>query len=54
LAATFTENFEHKKPTANISFKVIEKAAIAGSDELHEAYQKHYNLAKQHQTQIVV
>jgi len=53
FAATLTENLEHKKPTVNVSLKVIQsnELALAG---LSQAYQQHYQSAKQKQTQIVV
>lgn len=53
LAATFVENFEYKKPTANIYLKVLGVDALA-PDELPEQYQIHYKTAKQQQTSIVV
>lgn len=52
LSATFVENFEHKKPVANVYLK-----AIAGGEritDLQAAYQAHYMNAHQQQTQISI
>jgi len=54
FAAMFTENFDHKKPTINVSFKVVQKADIADAANLQEAWQQHYTQAKQRQIQIVI
>lgn len=53
FAATFTENFQHKKPTANVSLKVVQSNDLAPAD-LPRAYQQHYQSAKQNQTRTVV
>ena len=54
LASTFTENFDHKKPTANVTFKAIQKSEIKTAADLHHAYEKHYQQAKHKQNQIVL
>jgi len=53
FAATFIENFDHKKPTVNVSLKVVQSNELASGDLL-QAYQQHYQSAKQNQTQTVV
>lgn len=53
FCAAFTENFDHKKPLVNIGFKAEQSNTLA-ADDVQRAYQQHYNLTKQHQTQIVV
>ncbi|PAW91991.1 hypothetical protein CKK33_00165 [Mucilaginibacter sp. MD40] len=52
LSATFVENFEHKKPVANVYLKTID----AGGDisDLKAAYKAHYINAHQQQTQISI
>ncbi len=54
FAAMFTENFDQKKPTVNVSFNVMQKADIADATELQNTYQQHYAQAKQRQTQIII
>lgn len=55
FAATFVENFKHKKPTATVYLKTITgNLAYKSIDELTTAYQQHYNSAKQLQTEIVL
>ena len=55
FAATFVENFKHKKPTANVYLKTITgNLAYKSMDELTAAYQQHYSSAKQLQTEIVL
>jgi len=55
FAATFVENFKHKKPAATVYLKNITgNLAYKSIDELREAYQQHYNSAKQLQTEIVL
>lgn len=53
FAATFVENFEHKKPTAHIYLKVLNVDAIV-PDELPTQYLQHYQTAKQQQTSLTV
>jgi 1-acyl-sn-glycerol-3-phosphate acyltransferase len=53
LAATFTENFEHKKPTAHIYLKALSVNDIM-PQEIASQYQQHYKTAKQQQTSIIV
>lgn len=53
LAATFVENFQYKKPTANIYLKVLGVDAIVPNN-LPEQYQIYYKTAKQQQNSIVV
>jgi 1-acyl-sn-glycerol-3-phosphate acyltransferase len=51
LAATFIENFQYKKPSANMYLKVLNVDDVA---DLNKAYQQHYTQAKQQQTSIAV
>ncbi|WP_448699765.1 lysophospholipid acyltransferase family protein [Mucilaginibacter sp. AW1-3] len=53
FCAAFTENFDHQKPSVNIGFKIVQSNTLT-AEEVQEAYQQHYDLTKQHQTQIVV
>jgi len=53
FAAAFTENFDQKKPSVNIGFKVVQSGALS-VDDLQKAYQQHYDKTKQRQTQLVV
>jgi 1-acyl-sn-glycerol-3-phosphate acyltransferase len=53
FATTFTENFEHKKPTAHIYLKALSVDEIK-PDEIEEQYRQHYQTAKQQQTSIIV
>lgn len=53
FAANFTENFEHKKPTAHIYLKALNVDEIK-PDEIKEQYMRHYQTAKQQQTSIIV
>lgn len=53
LSATFIENYQFKKPTANIYLKVFNVNAMAPAD-LAEHYQQHYQEAKKQQTSIVI
>lgn len=53
FTATFTENFDQKKPRVNIGFKVMQRGEVAAED-LQNAYQQHYDQVKQRQTQITV
>ena len=52
-SATFIENFEHKKPTAYVYLKTADGHDFTTVAELQQAYQQHYNRARQQQTQIV-
>ncbi len=54
LSATFTENFDHKKATANITFKALQKSDIKNAADLQHAYEKHYQQTRHKQNQIVV
>jgi len=53
LAAAFTENFDQKKPSVNLGFKVLQSNEVSAT-ELQNAYQQHYDQIRQRQTQIVV
>lgn len=53
LAANFTENFEHKKPTAFVYLKAMSYAGES-LETLNQAYQQHYDSAKLIQTKIVI
>ena len=55
LSVTFVENFEYKKPAANVYLKAIGQQ-IAGDNvlNLQQAYQQHYNDARRQQIQITV
>jgi len=53
FAATFVQYFKHKKPTATVYLKgETENYADKSMDALQSAYQQHYNVSKQLQTQI--
>jgi hypothetical protein len=54
LAATFIENFEHKKPSVYIGLKTMDKNEIDGLIQLQTAYQQHYQSTKLQQTRITV
>lgn len=52
-AAIFIENFDHKKPTANVYLNSIDKHYnFTRINELQQAYQQHYNAARLLQNQI--
>lgn len=54
FSATFIEYFEHKKPGVNV---YVNKSAVNSFNNIHqltEAYQQHYEAARQQQTQIVI
>ncbi|MGZ3755299.1 MAG: 1-acyl-sn-glycerol-3-phosphate acyltransferase [Mucilaginibacter sp.] len=53
-AATFTENFQHKKPTANVYLTQATNCIFEDIAGLNADYQQHYNAARQRQTQIVI
>jgi len=53
FAATFTENFEHKKPTAHIYLKAFSVNNIK-PNEIEQLYKQHYQTAKQQQNCIVI
>jgi 1-acyl-sn-glycerol-3-phosphate acyltransferase len=54
FAATFIENFQHKKPTATVYLKAANDNNFADIDALQQAYQQHYKAARLQQTQITV
>ncbi|MET3978694.1 1-acyl-sn-glycerol-3-phosphate acyltransferase [Mucilaginibacter sp. UYP25] len=49
MAATFIENLQYRKPTANVYLKVE-----GDLSDVQAAYQQHYDNAKQQQTKIVI
>ena len=53
-AATFIENFQHKKPTANVYLTQPTNCTFEDIAALNADYQQHYNAARQLQTQIVI
>lgn len=53
FAATFIENFAHKKPTAHIYLKNLNVDDLA-TDEVFGQYQNHYRASKEQQTSITV
>lgn len=53
FAATFIENFGHKKPGINV-YVQNSNSNFATLDELSAAYAQHYSEAKQQQTQISI
>jgi 1-acyl-sn-glycerol-3-phosphate acyltransferase len=53
FSAAFIENFQYKKPTANIYLKVFNVDDIV-PENLHQEYQQHYHQSKQQQTTIEV
>ncbi|RVT98263.1 glycerol acyltransferase [Mucilaginibacter limnophilus] len=53
FAATFIENFGHKKPGINVYLQ-NNNSNFATLDELSAAYAQHYSEAKQQQTQISI
>jgi len=52
MAATFIENLQYKKPTANVYLKAAHE--INGLEDAQNAYQQHYHTAKQQQNKIIV
>ena len=54
LAATFVENFEHKKPSVYVGLKACNKTDFNTLGELNEAYQQHYKLTRLQHTRIIV
>jgi 1-acyl-sn-glycerol-3-phosphate acyltransferase len=53
FAAMFTENFEHKKPTAHIYLDVFNVDELTPA-QLPNRYQQHYQTAKEQQTSKIV
>ncbi len=53
FAAAFTENFDKKKPSVNIGFKVMQQDEVLVNN-LQTAYQQHYDQTRQRQTRIIV
>jgi len=53
FAAAFTENFDQKKPSVSIGFKVMQRDDVSG-DNLQNAYQQHYDQTRQRHTQLIV
>jgi 1-acyl-sn-glycerol-3-phosphate acyltransferase len=54
LVTTFIENFNYKKPIANIHLKTHQKADFNTADDLQTGYNNYYEWAKQQQTAIVI
>ncbi len=54
FAATFIENFEHKKPTVYINFKNCSKNIAKTPQLIEEKYQEFYRESKQKQTDRTV
>ncbi|MFA6249560.1 MAG: lysophospholipid acyltransferase family protein [Mucilaginibacter sp.] len=52
MAATFIENLQYKKPTANVYLKAINE--MNNMEEAQKLYQQHYDSAKQQQNKITV
>lgn len=52
-AATFIENFDHKKPTANVYLRAEAQNHFDSITALQQSYQQHYNASRQQQTQLV-
>ena len=53
-AATFIENFQHKKPTANIYLSNATNCTFEDIKAITGSYQQHYNTSRQQQTKIVL
>lgn len=53
FAATFIENFQHKKPTVNV-YVDNNVREVADIDGLKDQFQQHYQQAKERQTQIII
>lgn len=53
MAATFIENFQHKKPSVYMYLKKSDDE-FSTADELQSIYQQHYDWAKLQQTKIVL
>ncbi|MFD0794270.1 lysophospholipid acyltransferase family protein [Mucilaginibacter litoreus] len=53
MAATFIENFKHKKPTASVYLKAVEEK-MNDLPAIKQGYQQHYNSSKLRQTEIVI
>jgi len=55
FSATFIQYLKHKKPTATVYLKSIDgDSAYKSIDELAKAYQQHYDLSKQSETEIIL
>lgn len=54
FAATFIENFNHKKPTANVYLRAEPQTVFDNIDGLTQCYQQHYGASRQQQTQLVL
>jgi 1-acyl-sn-glycerol-3-phosphate acyltransferase len=52
FAATFIENFDNFKPTANVHLKAQTGTDFKNISTLQQAYQQHYTQARAQQTQI--
>jgi len=52
-ATTFIENFNHKKPTANVYLLAETQNNFDSITALQTSYQQHYNASRQQQTQLV-
>jgi len=52
-ATTFIENFNHKKPTANVYLRAEAQNSFDNITALQQNYQQHYNASRQQQTQLV-
>ena len=53
-ATTFIENFQHKKPTANIYLSANTNCTFEDIKAITGSYQQHYNTSRQQQTKIVL
>jgi 1-acyl-sn-glycerol-3-phosphate acyltransferase len=53
FATTFIENFNHKKPTANVYLHVATTTAFETIEQLAQTYQQHYEASRQQQNQLV-
>lgn len=53
MAATFVENFEHFKATANVHIKAENAQNFSDIEQLQSAYQQHYAASRQQQINII-
>ena len=53
-AATFIENFQHKKPTATVYLHNETNCTFENIAMLTGSYQQHYNTSRQQQTSIIL
>jgi 1-acyl-sn-glycerol-3-phosphate acyltransferase len=53
-AATFIENFQYKKPTANVYLNADTNGRFEAIEDLKNSYQQHYSAAKLQQTKKVL